>query len=935
MGTNKNRSWLGLIGAGFIAVALSGCGGSDGTAGPQGAPGAPGTQGPTGPAGPPGATGTINAGFVTPEEWEAARFSATVNSVTIASPPIVEFSVVDERGRPVEGLDKLTSKATGDKVARYPNLAFAIAKLMPRTDARPASWVSYMVTSLNRATEVLSATRPGTDNEGTLEAVAGKAGTYTYKFYRDVPGTKALVDGFAYSGDNRKDDLGDLTWQPALPHRLTIQFSGAAPGTGANTSNGVQTTPPVNMASPVNLTHDFIPATGQVLAPTDLAREDVSIQNCNVCHGKLAIHGGDEALGIPNQRVEVRYCVVCHTDQRAYGRAKATSAASASAISFPALTETATISPATGITSYSYSPSTYVADGEVAGNFVTMIHKIHQGHTLVKQNYHYAGLAFNNKGFSKLGEGQKMCTTCHGGSAATTASNYREIPSRKSCGACHDGIKWDTGTGSTLADKMKVVSATDLLQTTGHLGGAYQDDGSCKSCHTADGIRIVHRTENITKNNPEITAGLASFKYEIKSAAVNANNEITIEFGVWQKIAPSTTETLVTFVPAAPAVTNPLTGFTGGPSFLLPYAMTQDGITAPVDYNNLGRTSAQPRSVSVASLLSTNNAATGGIVPSVTNAGYYTATIKGANSYPVGAKLRAVSLQGYFNQITPPASTTAPNGRHAISVIVPISGDTARRRVVDAEKCAGCHEWFEGHGGNRVYETQVCVACHVPGLTSSGRGVPDSLLNTWNFNLAESKILTDWKFDKTLPNAALKFPAVTNSFKDLIHGIHAGRERVSPFQDARDRSSSGVIQLLDFRRMDFPGKLNNCETCHVTATAAASTYNTVPSGALVSTYESIDAAYAAAAAGATATPADAKRSLATANATDTVTTPFAAACVSCHDSSPAKAHIAINGGAIGLTRTAAQPSPRPLEDVESCAVCHGPGRDFDTAVVHK
>ena len=38
----------------------------------------------------------------------------------------------------------------------------------------------------------------------------------------------------------------------------------------------------------------------------------------------------------------------------------------------------------------------------------------------------------------------------------------------------------------------------------------------------------------------------------------------------------------------------------------------------------------------------------------------------------------------------------------------------------------------------------------------------------------------------------------------MIHGIHAGRDRVTPFQDARDRTA-WRIQLLDFRRMDFPG----------------------------------------------------------------------------------------------------------------------------------
>jgi OmcA/MtrC family decaheme c-type cytochrome len=199
---------------------------------------------------------------------------------------------------------------------------------------------------------------------------------------------------------------------------------------------------------------------------------------------------------------------------------------------------------------------------------------------------------------------------------------------------------------------------------------------------------------------------------------------------------------------------------------------------------------------------------------------------------------------------------------------------------------------------------------------------------------------------------ALKFPVTSNNFKDMIHGIHAGRDRVSPFQDARDRTPS-TINLLDFRRMDFPGKLNNCEACHVTGTNTTTTYNSIPSGALVSTHESINGSYACAKQGlgydpaanngagactataATATTAMAKTSLNTVNTGDSVTTPFAAACISCHDNSAAKAHIDINGGSVLARRDVAQKANRPLEDVESCAVCHGPGRSVDAAVIHK
>ena len=374
--------------------------------------------------------------------------------------------------------------------------------------------------------------------------------------------------------------------------------------------------------------------------------------------------------------------------------------------------------------------------------------------------------------------------------------------------------------------------------------------------------------------------------------------------------------------------------------------------------------------MSIAALLNTATSATGANTTTVGSlsgpdaSGYYTATLKGNGSavcggsttlvkcnFPAGAKMRTVALQGYFTQVDAPTDNqgaTANVGRHAISVLKTVTGDTARRTIVAADKCAGCHEWFEGHGGNRVYETQVCVMCHNTGMATSGRGIADATLqayfnntapntptaSTGAFTLDEKKLLTEWGFNALAPNAALKLPVVSNNFKDMIHGIHAGRERVTPFQDARDRAP-GAIVALDFRRMDFPGKLSNCETCHVTATGSAATYNTVPAGALAATYESIDAAYAAGIAGGTATPAMAKTALNTANAADTVTTPWAGACVSCHDNSAAKSHITINGGAVNVARSVAQAIPRALEDVESCAVCHGPGRDFDTAKIHK
>ena len=634
-----------------------------------------------------------------------------------------------------------------------------------------------------------------------------------------------------------------------------------------------------------------MPATGATIPPADLKKDLVDIKACNGCHQALAFHGGG--------RVDTQYCTTCHTSQRAYDRPKVVSDSSSA---FPALTETKTVNATTGITSYSYSPTTYVGDGETMGHFTTLIHKIHNGASLAKSNYNYANVAFNNKAFSMLDEGQRMCTVCHDPALATKAEYAYSQPSAKACGACHDGTNFRTGLafGSNGTD---------------HIGRAQADDSACVLCHSAAQTQVDHRTVNLTTHNKVVEAGLVSFTYLIDSATVDSSNKLKIVFAIQQQTAPSTDKTFATL----PLSSN----FTGGPSFLLAYALPQDGISTPADYNNLGRSQAQPISVSLANLVS---GSAGTLVASTSKPGYYEATIT-TGGFPAGAKMRSVGLQGYWTQVSPAAA------RHTISVVKTVTGDTARRQVVDATKCGSCHEWFEGHGGNRVIGKEtgsnaelVCVQCHVPGLATSGRRIPDTGANsmtTYAWTADDKAILQEWglmdssgNFYKTT-NIALDLPAVTNNFKDMIHGIHSGRERVVPFQDARDRNTVKV--LLDFRRMDFPGVLSNCEGCH-----KSGTYSGVPANGLVSVFESRNDDYVA-----SPSPAGAGASLATANAKDVVRTPFGAACSSCHDNSAAKAHMQQNGARLDVNR----------EDVgtvaESCKVCHGAGADFDAAKVHQ
>jgi len=915
---NSYTSWIKLGASCLLVAAVAGCGGGSGggattdtTTGTTGG-GTSAAVSVTPPTGTP-----IDATTLSATDFAALAPTGAITSVSIASPPVVKFQVTDASNRGIKGLG-FTNKSATSVQASLSNMAFTLSKLVPGADGSPSKWVSYVVTtvptykSATDKTIVPVAPRgPIYEREGTL--VDNGDGTYTYTFYRDITKAKEVVAGATLTAPNVAAHLGDLTYDPSLVHRLTLEISGNARGTGTNTADAVQVTPGVRMANPVNLVFDFIPAAGRTVTAADPAREIVSVANCNECHGKLAMHGAG--------KIDTRYCVMCHTDQRKYGQTAVTSTSA----KFAALKETATVSTTTGITSYSYSPSTYVADGEVAGDFTILIHKIHQGKDLVKENYNYANVVFNNKGYSMLDGGQKMCTKCHDNTKAAQADNWNAKPTRLACGACHDGINWTTGGGSTLADKAAATAVGAVIATSGHVGKAQTSDSACALCHNAAAIKTYHQTANVTTHNPTVQTGLKTIAYDIKSAAVDATtNDVTIVFKVTADGTP------VTFLAPAAGMANPLSGFTGGASFLLAYTQTQDGITTPADYNNLGVKQAQAISVSIANLLDTTKAADGSLSATADASGYYTATLKGTGTkkFPVGAKMRAVALQGYFTQISPAGA------RHAIAVVKEVAGDTVRRKVVDADKCANCHEWFEGHGGNRVYQTQVCVMCHVPGLATSGRSIPDSTMNTWTFNAVDTKLVTEWKtlfgFDKTLVNAALKLPVVTNNFKDLIHGIHAGRERVSPFVDARDSTSRGAITLMDFRRMDFPGVLKNCDTCHVTGT-----YASVPTTALASTYESIDAAYAAGIAAGTATTAQAKTALNTANTTDTVTSPFTAACVSCHDSSAAQAHMATNNAMIKVTRATFQTNTATAGSGEACVTCHGAGKGEDVTVVHK
>lgn len=896
--------WTRLATASVFAIALAGCGGGGGgdatVVTPT--PSVPTVSVPTGTK--------IVLTSTTPSAQFAALTPAVPEvKVSISSPPVVSFSVTDGNGNPIVGLGNKSKSATS-KYAGYSNLSFSLAKLVPGTANAPSKWVNYIVTTVPTYKSATAAvlddpaninasvpTRPSTDNTGTL--VDNGNGTYTYTFFRDITKVKDVVAAAAETTLNKNADLGDLTYEPNAVHRLTIQISGNAPGTGTNTPTGANSgVTAVPIKKPVDAIFDFIPATGKAVTAADPSREVTATSKCNECHTSLGGIPGDTssdsgAAFHGGSRNSTQYCVVCHTDQRKYGRAAATA------------------------TTTGYTGSAYRIDDRAVGDFPNLIHKTHFGKLLTKDGYDYAGVKFNEV---KYPQDARNCTKCHDATATSTAKtangdNWINVPSRVSCGGCHDAVNFATG------------KVTKKGLTTNHFPGPQANDTSCVTCHTATNNAIYHLAVTppnaansllpggtntntnaawIASNTGRLPAGAIKVTYDVQSVSRNAAKNPVMVFkmlqnGVAVPLNDKATKTEI------------WDNFIGAPSVYFVYAMPQDGIAAPADFN-----AAAP-----VYLRSLWNGKAAGTLTGPDASGYYTATLT-AVTVPDTAVMLTGGLGYSYNVLTalpltqtnladyPVKASTAtgltagmPNMTGGLVVISPnvnkvATGYSARRPIVDDAKCNNCHQELGTftedafHAGQRNDGT-TCSWCHTPNRTSSG-----------------------WSADSA----------------SFVHSIHAGKKLTNDYTWHATSATEG------FKDVRYPGILKECSTCHLpgtfdySATTSASALNkrqfrTVMTGtSSAATFST--SPYVAQAAG-TAYGVGYSVSAATGGITaaaDTtlVISPITTVCFACHDDAKtvkasmgetAVAHMKNNGASIYEPRSTA------LAKVELCATaCH-------------
>jgi len=200
-----------------------------------------------------------------------------------------------------------------------------------------------------------------------------------------------------------------------------------------------------------------------------------------------------------------------------------------------------------------------------------------------------------------------------------------------------------------------------------------------------------------------------------------------------------------------------------------------------------------------------------------------------------------------------------------------------RRLVVNVQKCDDCHNQLSLHGNNRTDRTEECVTCHNPMMTDFNQRDADPCL---------SAMTTEAPID----------------FKVMIHRIHVSGENGNSYDVCGYNNSVHSFDIT------YPGRLNNCEGCHL-----EDTYFPVDGTKVFgTTFEVNDP---------------------TILTDDRVVSPNTAVCSACHIEDLDIEHMKQNGGDFNAGKAA--DGSLVSAQIETCDVCHGPGRTADVKEMHK
>lgn len=478
-----------------------------------------------------------------------------------------------------------------------------------------------------------------------------------------------------------------------------------------------------------------------------------------------------------------------------------------------------------------------------------MIHKIHYGVDLT-EGYFIVGFRGSIHDYSEVvfPQDTRNCQTCHEESDPATpeASNWQLVANRASCGSCHDDIVWDDG---------------------GHPGGfTFTDDTQCLDCHGPDATinggaaRTAEAHRILTQEASE------EFAFNILDVSdTDVGETPTVRFSVTDPTNGDAAYNIQT----EPEWTTCAFGASR-------LAVSIGWSTTDYTNTGSGNNPAQPIGINPLS----------GCGGTSTDNGDGSFSVTSPTPIPEGTVgTLAVTLDGH-----PAVEVAGSIERIAVTNAVAyaaVTDDTPqpRRNAVAIDRCNDCHNQLSIHGNNRTDEPEVCVVCHNPNATD-----------------ARQRVALDMPADPPVDCVSvLGEDDASIDMKYMIHAIHAGGALGQPYEACGFRNSVHVYDFL------YPGKLNNCEGCHL-----PDEYYPVEPGEILGTTISV---------GDDPSPTD-----------DIVVSPNSAVCSTCHLSELAKQHMIQNGGDFDARKAA--DSSLISGGVETCALCHGPGGSSDVKVVH-
>ncbi len=784
-------------------------------------------------------------------------------STSTTNPITVRFTLKDSNGFPVDvkGVYSI-NQAISPK--------FALAYYTKDGNGNVSPLKVYTQTSSAASDGGINQPQPtmytaGSTGQGTLAENGFGAGDYTYTF----PATTTSPGAIAVAYDQTKLGENHVVW--ILASRETDMVY---------PTNGKQ-------FYSDNFPYYFIPSGG-----TATPRQIVANANCQKCHDdfRLEVNTSDEFVQHGGQRINGELCNVCHNPDR-----------------------------------YS-NPS---ADSKV------FVHRIHYGEHIQPANQ-FHGIA------ATFPQDVRNCDLCHKGAQ----QGQQDIlhPSRAACGSCHDYVDFTGNPNLPTCNYNQVVLGDGGLPAPcGHVGGAQSDDTTCTLCHkptthihyaadTFGAMPLVPPDPNnaalVVGGNKYTNAGWLAQGAFVPPGAAQIQYVVK-SVGTWNDTGAGVTRPTITFklqinqggdagfqdvvfnTVSDAGTIELMNGFVGAPSVEWAWAVPQDGISTPADFNASG-------SVYIKDAL--NGKASTGTLTGPDTSGYY--TINATNLVvPTGSTMLTGGVGYTYGAPSPQPLTeidlpafpyTASNGQgglimNAQNVWTSVKNQ-ARRPIVDQNQCLNCHGALgvapTFHAGQRN-NGPTCSFCHNPNQTNGG-----------------------W----------------AGSSKYFIHAIHGARARSTPYM----WHASGPDD--SFADVEYPSPLNDCKTCHLpntydfTAPASLAAVpnmqvTTVATGAFNNDPTTNPTGYFSISPYVDGTGAtnygsgfsfSGSTGVATqAASTNLVISPITAACSACHDKPTDVAHMTSNGGHYYDTRSSTLSAPG-----EQCLMCHGPGRVAAVGEVH-